>query len=151
MDFFRLLLSNTILISAAFAWFVAQLLKVFIDMWRYKSFSLKKMFESGGMPSSHSSTVSALASSSLLVYGISSFEFAVTFILATIVMYDALGVRRETGKQAKLLNIFLDSDIFKSTDMEVFDEKLKELVGHTPIQVFMGAVLGIIIGVLFVV
>ena len=102
---------------------------------------------SGGMPSSHSSTVCALVVSSGLCYGVSSFEFAVSFILAAIVMYDATGVRRETGKQAKLLNMIMEQDIFK-LNMEQFQEKLKEFVGHTPLQVFAGAILGVILALL---
>jgi len=94
------------------------------------------------MPSSHSSTVCALVTSSGLCYGISSFEFAVSFVLASVVMYDAIGVRRETGKQAKLLNLILKQDLLKLSNEE-FQETLKEFVGHTPLQVFAGAVLGI--------
>ena len=102
---------------------------------------------SGPMPSSHSSTVCALVVSSGLCFGVSSFEFAVSFILAAIVMYDATGVRRETGKQAKLLNMIMEQDIFK-LNMEQFQEKLKEFVGHTPLQVFAGAILGVILALL---
>ena len=96
------------------------------------------------MPSSHSATVCALATSSAIKYGIGGFEFAVSFIFAVVVMYDAMGVRRETGKQAKLLNMILDNNMF-GENFEHFEEKLKEFVGHTPLQVFMGAILGIVI------
>lgn len=142
------IISNNILLGSVVAWFIAQLLKTFIEAWRYKSFSIERMWSSGGMPSSHSATVCALVAGAACKYGFSSFEFAVTFILASIVMYDASGVRRETGKQAKLLNILLDSDIFNIPSLEAFDEKLKELVGHTPLQVLAGAILGIIVGIL---
>lgn len=148
MSVIEQLTSNSILMGSVIAWFIAQLLKTFIEAWRYKSFSIERMWSSGGMPSSHASTVCALATGAGMQYGFSSFEFAVGFIFASIVMYDASGVRRETGKQAKLLNILLDSDIFDIPSLEAFDEKLKELVGHTPIQVMAGAVLGIIIGIL---
>ncbi len=142
------ILSNNVLMAAVLAWFLAQLLKTLIETWRYRVFSLERMWSSGGMPSSHSSTVCALAAGAACRYGLSSFEFAVSFILASVVMYDASGVRRETGKQAKLLNILLDSDFLDIPNLEAFDEKLKELVGHTPLQVFAGAVLGISIGIL---
>ena len=128
-------------------WVVAQFLKTIIDCMLNKSFSPERLVGSGGMPSSHSSTVCALVVSSGLCFGVSSFEFAVSFILAAIVMYDATGVRRETGKQAKLLNMIMEQDIFK-LNMEQFQEKLKEFVGHTPLQVFAGAILGVILALL---
>ena len=131
------ILSNQVLVSAALGWLVAQLLKTLIDIWYNK-------WGSGGMPSSHSATVCALATSSVLKYGFGGYEFAVSFILALVVMYDAMGVRRETGKQAKLLNMILENNIFED-NFEHFEERLKEFVGHTPLQVFMGAILGIVI------
>ena len=97
---------------------------------------------SGGMPSSHSATVCGLTTAALLKYGTGSFEFAVSFVLSMIVMYDAIGVRRETGKQAKLLNSILSENPLK-LNAEVLQEKLKEYVGHTPLQVLAGAILGI--------
>ena len=133
------LMKNQVLVSSVTGWVVAQLLKTIIDCMLNKSFSPERLVGSGGMPSSHSSTVCAL--------GVSSFEFAVSFILAAIVMYDATGVRRETGKQAKLLNMIMEQDIFK-LNMEQFQEKLKEFVGHTPLQVFAGAILGVILALL---
>ena len=99
------------------------------------------------MPSSHSSTVCALVVSSGICCGVSSPEFAVSFVLAAVVMYDAIGARQETGKQAKLLNMILEQDFFKLNNQE-FQKKLKEFVGHTPLQVFAGAVLGIVIALL---
>ena len=140
-------MKNQVLVSSVTGWVVAQLLKTIIDCMLNKSFSPERLVGSGGMPSSHSSTVCALVVSSGLCYGVSSFEFAVSFILAAIVMYDATGVRRETGKQARLLNMIMEQDIFK-LNMEQFQEKLKEFVGHTPLQVFAGAILGIILALL---
>jgi len=139
------LMKNQVLVSSVTGW--AQLLKTIIDCMLNKSFSPERLVGSGGMPSSHSSTVCALVVSSGLCFGVSSFEFAVSFILAAIVMYDATGVRRETGKQAKLLNMIMEQDIFK-LNMEQFQEKLKEFVGHTPLQVFAGAILGVILALL---
>lgn len=144
MSIMELVGSNQVLVSAALGWLVAQFLKTLIDIWYNKSFSPDRLWGSGGMPSSHSATVCALATSSAIKYGAGGFEFAVSFIFAVVVMYDAMGVRRETGKQAKLLNMILDNDMF-GKNFEHFEEKLKEFVGHTPLQVFMGAVLGIVI------
>ena len=140
-------MKNQVLVSSVTGWVVAQFLKTIIDCMLNKSFSPERLVGSGGMPSSHSSTVCALVVSSGLCFGVSSFEFAVSFILAAIVMYDATGVRRETGKQAKLLNMIMEQAIFK-LNMEQFQEKLKEFVGHTPLQVFAGAILGVILALL---
>ncbi len=82
--------------------------------------------------------------SSALVYGLSSFQVAISFVLAAVVMYDAIGVRRETGKQARLLNLILEQGIF-DLDPDEFQESLKELIGHTPFQVLVGAILGVIV------
>lgn len=114
-----------------------------------KKFVAERLVGSGGMPSSHSATVCALATAASMEYGSGSFEFAVSLILAIIVMYDAMGVRRETGIQARLLNDIVE--IF--TDMgrsEIStDDKLKEFVGHTPLQVLAGAILGILVALCF--
>lgn len=145
MLFFQELLSNRIFGAAVTGWFIAQLLKTLIHTIFSGKFVAERLVGSGGMPSSHSSTVCAMATASYCEYGASSFEFAVTLILAIIVMYDAMGVRRETGIQAKLLNDILE--IFESmgrSEVSAHD-KLKEFVGHTPLQVLMGAILGIAI------
>jgi len=139
---FQELLSNQVLISAVTGWLVAQVLKTIIDFSLNKSFSAERLVGSGGMPSSHSATVCALATSTAIRYGVSSNEFAFSFVLASVVMYDAIGVRRETGKQAKLLNMIMQQDFFKLNAVD-FQEKLKEFVGHTPLQVLAGAILGI--------
>ena len=98
------------------------------------------------MPSSHSATVCALSTAACISYGPQSIEFAISFILAVIVMYDAMGVRRETGIQAHVLNEMLDIFSDMGSDMSPQD-KLKEFVGHTPLQVLMGAILGIVIAI----
>ena len=149
MNTLHLLLQNKILISSVLGWFIAQILKTLIHLYLNKAFVAERLVGSGGMPSSHSSTVCALATSSGLIYGLSSFEFAVTVMLAIIVMYDAMGVRRETGIQAKVLNEMMD--IFNSMNKKISTEdKLKELVGHTPLQVLIGAILGIAISFIIV-
>ena len=139
--------SNQMLMSAVVGWVVAQGLKTLIDMWLNKSFSAERLGGSGGMPSSHSSTVCALVTAAAYTYGLGSAEFAVSFVLAAVVMYDAMGVRRETGKQAKLLNMIMEQQFF-TFDNELFQKRLKEFVGHTPLQVAAGAVLGIVIAVI---
>ena len=128
MTFFEQFFSNTIFLTAAFGWLVAQVLKTLIHLIVSKKFVAERLVGSGGMPSSHSATVCAL-------------------ILAIIVMYDAMGVRRETGIQAQVLNEMLKvfEDMGRS-EISAHD-KLKEFVGHTPLQVLMGALLGILCGV----
>lgn len=144
MNQLYLLFHNQILVASVLGWLVAQLLKTGIHMYLNKSFVPERLVGSGGMPSSHSATVCALSTAAGIQYGLDSFPFAVCMILAIIVMYDALGVRRETGIQAKVLNEMID--LFEGMNKELStDEKLKELVGHTPLQVLMGAILGIII------
>ncbi len=147
MTFWEELGNNQVLVSAVVGWTVAQFLKTVIDLAMNKSFSAERLVGSGGMQSSHSSTVCGLTTAAGLRYGVGSFEFAICFILAAVVMYDAMGVRRETGKQAKLLNRLMEQDFFK-LDNEDFQQNLKELVGHTPIQVFAGAILGVILAFL---
>ncbi len=132
------------LIASVISWFTAQVLKTAIDAYFNKGINLERMTGSGGMPSSHSSTVVALTTAAAIQYGLDSSIFAVCFILASVVMYDAMGVRRETGKQAVILNKILVDNPFNWSGEE-FEKKLKEYVGHTPLQVLAGAVLGIIV------
>ena len=144
MSVWNEMLGNQILISSVLGWTVAQVLKTIIDCILNRSFNPERLVGSGGMPSSHSATVSALTAASGMKYGAGSFEFAVCFILSIIVMYDAMNVRMETGKQSKLLNRVFFENILE-LDGVILQERLKEYVGHTPVQVVAGAVLGIII------
>lgn len=107
MTFFQQLTRNQTLMSAVTGWVVAQVLKTLLDISLNRSFNPERLVGSGGMPSSHSATVCGLATAAGLRYGTGSFEFAICFILAAVVMYDAIGVRQETGKQAKVLNRLL--------------------------------------------
>lgn len=141
------LLSNYPLMSAVLAWFVAQAIKTAIDAYFNKGINWERMTGSGGMPSSHSSTVVSLAIATGISYGVDSTLFAIALIFAIVVMYDATGVRRETGKQAVILNRLLLDNPFSWTGKE-FEKKLKEYVGHSPFQVLMGAILGIFIAVI---
>lgn len=147
MDFIVELFHNQIFVSAALGWLVAQVLKTLIHLILTRQFVVERMVGSGGMPSCHSATVCGLATAAGIKYGGGSFEFAICVMLAIIVMYDAMGVRRETGKQGQVLNEMME--IFTNMGKEISPQaRLKELVGHTPLQVLMGAVLGIIIAVI---
>ena len=145
--FMEQLLSNYPLMTAVLSWFAAQVLKTAIDAYFNKGINWERMTGSGGMPSSHSSTVVSLAVAIGVSYGVDSTLFALALIFAIVVMYDATGVRRETGKQAVILNRLLLDNPFSWTGEE-FDKKLKEYVGHTPLQVLMGAILGVLIALI---
>jgi len=145
MSFLNEALHNTVFMAAATGWFVAQVLKTLIHMYFNGGFDPERLTGSGGMPSSHSATVCALATATGIQYGGASFQFAISAILAIIVMYDARGVRRETGLQAQVINEMID--FFQNMGKPLsYEEKLKEFVGHTPMQVLVGAILGIAIG-----
>ena len=147
MSFLQELVHNRIFVSAVLGWFIAQVLKTIIHLFLTKQFVAERMIGSGGMPSSHSATVCALATATGMVYGGGSFEFAIAVILAIIVMHDAMGVRRETGIQAKVINEMLE--IFTNMGKKMSpEEKLKEFVGHTPLQVLAGGILGILLAVM---
>ena len=142
MNFFSELVQNKILLSAVSAWLIAQILKTMIHTWFTKDFVAERLVGGGGMPSSHSATVCALCTATAIEFGSAGFEFAMAAIFALVVMYDAIGVRQETGKQAKVLNdmIELFTHMGKNVDVE---KQLKEFIGHTPLQVFCGGILGI--------
>ena len=147
MDFLNDVFQNTIFVSAALGWLIAQVLKTLIYLIINKRFVAERMVGGGGMPSSHSATVCALATAAGMKYGGGSFEFAISAMFAMVVMYDAMGVRRETGIQAKVLNEMMDLLTNMGKEMSA-EDRLKELVGHTPLQVLMGALLGVLIAVL---
>ena len=138
---------NYLLISAVFGWLIAQFMKIFTGAFSGKGFHIKHMFANGGMPSSHSSTVLALTTSAAVQYGFGSSAFAVSAILSIIVMNDAFGVRYETGEQAKILNR-ITKELFSGKTDEI-NTGLKELVGHTPFQVLVGAIVGIITALVY--
>ena len=137
MNWLQDLFSNPFLISGLAAWLIAQILKTIIHFAVYKKLEVERLFGDGGMPSGHSATVASVCTMCGLVYGLGGVEFAISAILAIIVCHDATGVRRETGKHAEILNELLKS-IETGKPMD-----LKELVGHTPIQVFAGILIGI--------
>ena len=137
MDWLKDLFSNPFLLTGVGSWFVAQVLKTILHLIMYKKLDFERMYGDGGMPSGHSATVASLATMCGLTCGLASVEFAIAAILAIIVCHDATGVRRETGRHAEVLNHLLKS----LEDGEPVD--LKELVGHTPLQVFMGILIGV--------
>lgn len=146
--FFSQLLQNHIFITSVMGWLIAQILKTFIHLIISREFRAERLVGSGGMPSSHSATVSALAVSTCFEFGASSFEFAIALLFAIVVMHDARGVRRETGIQARLLNDMLKTfEAMGRSEISAHD-KLKEFVGHSPFQVVIGALLGIIVAVI---
>lgn len=127
-------------------WFFIQLFKLIYDLVTTKKFNFKRILGAGGMPSSHSAVVVSLATMIGKSYGVNSAIFGLSIIFAFVVMYDAAGVRRAAGKQAKLLNKIVQTPGL--TNVEV-TEKLQEVLGHTPIQVFVGAFIGLIVGLFF--
>ena len=143
MNFFAEVFQNKILVASATGWVIAQVLKTLIHTFFSRQFVAERLVGGGGMPSSHSATVCALATATALQYGVSSFEFAVSAVFALVVMYDAIGVRQESGKQAKVLNDMIDIFLHMGKDMDI-EKQLKEFIGHTPLQVLAGAILGII-------
>ena len=135
---------SPILLLAVAAWAAAQVLKLLISIALYRKFDVTYLITGGGMPSSHSSLVSAAAVSCGISAGFDSPVFAVAAVLAFIVMYDAAHVRRETGEQSKVLNYIMRN--WAEYRPEDCERDLKELIGHTPFQVIMGGVLGVIVG-----
>jgi len=142
MTWLRELVTNPFLVTSVSSWFVAQLIKVIINAVITKQIVWERMVGDGGMPSGHSATVSSLAMFCALRCGCSSFEFAACAILAIIVCHDATGVRQETGKQSVVLNELVQ-EFEKFFKQDITDIDLKELVGHTPLQVLAGVTLGI--------
>lgn len=133
-----------VLLIAISAWAIAQVLKLLISMAVYRKFDINYLITGGGMPSSHSALVCATAVSTGVCTGFDSPVFAVAAVVAFIVMYDAAHVRRETGKQSKVLNYIMST--WEEKRPEQFEADLKELIGHTPLQVAVGAVLGLVVG-----
>lgn len=139
MQYIEQMLSNKLIAVSILSWAIAQTIKIIIDCWENKTLNVFLLVSSGGMPSSHSAFVVSLAASVGFGYGFDSVLFAICFVMSMIVMYDAAGVRRAAGKQAKVLNILVGNA--EKHGLKI-DEKLKELLGHSPLEVFAGAILG---------
>lgn len=136
---------NHVLITALLAWFVAQALKVTLGIIKQKRFDFRWFIGTGGMPSSHAAGATALASSVGLTYGFNSVVFALAATFAIVVMFDAQGVRRATGRQAQILNKIMEDIYWRG---RIKEDRLRELVGHTPVEVLVGMLLGVIIAFL---
>lgn len=145
----RLFIANfefSIILTAVLAWLIAQTLKVLIGVIREKRFNFRWFVGTGGMPSSHAAAVSSLAASIGLRMGLSSPLFALALLFAIVVLFDAQGVRRASGQQAEVLNRILDDIYWKH---RVKEDRLKELLGHTPVEVLTGTALGILVAMFF--
>lgn len=146
MQNFGDILNNRVLIVSFAASLIAQFLKVLVDLIRFRKLNFRVLVGTGGMPSAHSALVTALATGVGQTLGLGSVEFAMAVIFASIVMYDAAGVRQAAGKQARVLNQIMDE--FFQENPAFNQDRLKELLGHTPIQVLAGSILGIVIALL---
>ena len=142
---------NPILTVALLAWFVAQVLKTLINFILLGKFQLERMWGDGGMPSAHSATVCAMVIATARSEGLGSAIFAVAAVVAIITMHDAMGVRHETGEQAKVLNKMIEQwiDVTEKNAPFLQNMHLKEMVGHTPLQVLAGFVVGCVVGALY--
>lgn len=143
MENFNDILDNHVLLVALIACITAQVLKAIIELLRHRKLNLRVMVETGGMPSAHSALVTSLACGIGQTLGWASPMFAATSVFAIIVMYDAAGVRQAAGKQARVLNQIID-ELFQEKP-EFNEDRLKELLGHTPFQVIAGSALGVVI------
>lgn len=146
-NFFSEVLRNKIIWTSFFSWGLAQGIKIVAGVIKEKRFDFKWLIITGGMPSAHSAGVSSLATAVGLYSGFNSIVFAITAIFALIIMFDAQGLRRMAGRQAEALNKITEDIYYKH---ELKHERLLELIGHTPIEVFAGALLGIAVAVLVV-
>lgn len=140
----KLFFNNYLLMLPVLGWCAAQLIKTIANIIMHKKFDAERLVGAGGWPSSHSALVCALFMGAARKFGLSSPYFAFAFVLAAIVMYDAMGVRREAGEQAKVLNRMIEDIMSEREDID-YGKRLKEMVGHTPFQVLSGALLGILI------
>lgn len=140
------ILHNKFLWVPFFTWLAIQVFKVLCDSIREKKLNLKRLFGAGGMPSSHTAIVMAITVMVGKEAGFGSFAFAACLVFSLIVMYDAAGVRRAAGEQASVLNKIIETPGL--TGLEV-QKRLMEALGHTPTQVFVGAIIGIIVGAFF--
>ena len=149
MNFFESVGKNQVLWVAAFSWFVAQAIKVVHTFIVDKKIDFTRFVGSGGMPSSHSSFVMGLTTAVGLTHGWNSTYFAICLSFSLVIMYDAAGVRRAVGKQAVILNKMIE-DMHRKKEKKTTEKRLKELIGHTPVEVFAGALLGIVLANLII-
>ena len=149
MQYLQDFLNNRILVAALVAWAIAQAIKAILYTIVNREFKFERLVGSGGMPSSHAATVCAMTTAVAMQFGLGSFEFAISFVLTSVVLHDARGVRQEAGKQAVTITAILDHLIKEGTIIELPEWELKELIGHTPLQVLIGSIIGIGVGLFF--
>jgi uncharacterized protein len=135
----------TFLLAPLVAWAIAQASKVILTSWRQRRLNLRVLAETGGMPSSHAAIVMGMTTAVGKHAGVSSAAFAIALIFSFVVMYDAAGLRRAAGRQAAILNRLVE-DLVHMRGMQ--EQKLRELLGHTPVEVVVGALLGIGVGLI---
>ena len=145
MNYFTEFITNKFIYVPLLTWFGIQLFKVIWDLVTTKKFNFKRIMGAGGMPSSHTAVVTSLAMLVGKCEGFDSAMFAVALVFAMVVMYDAAGVRRAAGKQAHLLNKIIETPGLTGVEVQ---ERLVEVLGHTPLQVIVGAIIGITVGLL---
>ncbi len=143
----KYLLSNDLINATLLAWIIAQLIKVVLVYATTRKLDYTRIFGAGGMPSSHSAGMAALTTVAWYQCGFSSAEFAICLAVSLVVMYDAAGVRRATGQHATIINKMIE--LFQDGENPFGERSLKELIGHTPFQVLMGAILGLITGLIY--
>jgi len=146
MNFFSQIFRNKVFLATFFAWMVAQGIKVILGIIKNKRFDFRWFIDTGGMPSSHTAAVTAMATSVGITFGFDSPMFAMALVFTLVVMFDAQGVRRAAGKQAEILNKIMEDIQFRR---KLEEDRLKELLGHTRFEVFAGAVVGVLIAVFF--
>ena len=146
MDIVWDIITNKYIYLSIGVWFFIQLSKVITDLIKTQKFNFKRILGAGGMPSSHSAIVCCITALIGREYGFDSGIFGLSTIFSFVVMYDAAGVRRAAGKQAKLLNKIVDTPGLSTVQVQ---ERLVEVLGHTPVQVFVGAIIGAIVGMIF--
>ena len=146
MNFFSQIFRNKVFLATFFAWMVAQGIKVILGIIKNKRFDFRWFIDTGGMPSSHTAAVTAMATSVGITFGFDSPMFAMALIFTLVVMFDAQGVRRAAGKQAEILNKIMEDIQFRR---KLGEDRLKELLGHTRFEIFAGAVVGVLIAVFF--
>ncbi len=153
MKFITDLFTNPMIMIPLASWLSAQILKAIVNFIISKEFKFERLFGDGGMPSGHSATVMSLAALCVWSYGFGSIYAAITGILAIIVMHDAAGVRLEAGKQATQIKRLAEiaNGMFLGENEHIRTENLKEFIGHTPIQVFFGAVLGLLVSTVYMI
>lgn len=139
------LLQNTALLAAVISWLLAQTIKTVLTLIKTKRFVAERIFGAGGMPSAHSAMVVSLSLCISHIRGIDSPEFAIAICFAAVVIYDAMGVRRAAGEHAKVINKMVD--IMEKEGSEITEKDLKEYLGHTPIEVLGGILLGILVSI----